>query len=117
MQTTAGASPPPANTIAPTQSSPGVMMPSELYEAENNTAPPQQSVATPAQQGAPEPGSGTVVHDQHGSTRKVPFKDQVVGYAKSIRGSVLKNPETKETGERILKGDMSAKKYFEQKHA
>lgn len=93
-------------------------MPSELYEAENNTAPPQQSVATPAQQGnlrlslpfhpalfhilmlwsfiysrderlysyyclffqgAPEPGSGTVVHDQHGSTRKVPFKDQVVG--------------------------------------
>ena len=34
----------------------------------------------------------------------------------SINQNPLSQPETKETGERILKGDMSAKEYFEQKH-
>ncbi|EJC98077.1 uncharacterized protein FOMMEDRAFT_162430 [Fomitiporia mediterranea MF3/22] len=96
---------------SPATGQPGVMMPSELYHPDPN-ATQQEPVATPAQQGAPEPGSGTTVHEGD----KVPFKDQMVGYAKSIRGSVLKKPETKETGERILKGEMSAKEYFEQKH-
>lgn len=117
MQTALGTAPPTSDNVVPSQSGPGVMMPSELYEAENSTSLPHQSVVTPAQQGAPEPGSGSVVHEEQGSARKVPFKDQVVGYAKSIRGSVLKNPETKETGQKILNGDMSAKEYFEQKHS
>ncbi|KAH8114473.1 hypothetical protein DFH11DRAFT_1594672 [Phellopilus nigrolimitatus] len=85
-------------------------MPSEVYSSQNSGAAQPPAVGTPPQQGAPEPGSGTTVHED-----QVPFKDQVFGYAKTIRGSVLRKPETKATGEKILHGDMSAKDYFEQK--
>jgi len=72
-------------------------------------------VDTPTQQGASGPGSGSTVSGDH--QPGVPFKDQMVGYAKSIRGSVLRKPETKKTGDAILHGDISAKEYFEQKKA
>ncbi|KAI5115389.1 hypothetical protein M0805_002405, partial [Coniferiporia weirii] len=118
-------------------------MPSEIYADSGSDpghgpiaeSPPQ--VATPPQQGAPEPGSGTIVHEGAETTGAVPFKDQMVGaylvhmysnlskqetdsfgdigYAKSIRGKVLNKPETKATGDKILSGEMTAKDYFEQK--
>jgi len=87
--------------------------PSELYNTQNPGVAEPTVIDTPAQQGAPEPGSGSTVEGDHG----VPFKDQMIGYAKSIRGSVLRQPETKKTGDAILQGDISAKEYFEQKNA
>ncbi|KAI0917447.1 hypothetical protein AcW1_007357 [Taiwanofungus camphoratus] len=35
------------------------------------------------------------------------FKERVVGHAKDIRGTVLRKRETKEYGEKILKGEAS----------
>ncbi|KLO14742.1 hypothetical protein SCHPADRAFT_297146 [Schizopora paradoxa] len=75
-------------------------------------------VDTPTQQGATQPGSGSTAHGtEGGQENSVPFKDQMIGYAKSIRGSVLRKPETKKTGDAILNGEISAKDYFEQKKA
>lgn len=39
--------------------------------------------------------------------RKPSFKEEVVGYAKEIRGTILRKPETKEHGEKILSGEAS----------
>jgi len=48
---------------------------------------------------------------RHGTTEmpqnqeKLPFKDQVVAYAKIHRGTLLNRPEEKELGKKILSGD------------
>ncbi|KAL5501560.1 hypothetical protein ACEPAH_8820 [Sanghuangporus vaninii] len=119
---------------SPTTAAPGVVMPSEIYvdgHSEDADAREHIDDAVP-QQGAPEPGSGTVVVDKD----KVPFKDQVFGeyqavydlgvpilicflegYTKTIRGTVFRKPETKEVGDKILNGEMSARNYLDQKKA
>ncbi|KAL5524556.1 hypothetical protein ACEPAF_9696 [Sanghuangporus sanghuang] len=119
---------------SPTTAAPGVVMPSEINvdgHPEDADARAHIDHAVP-QQGAPEPGSGTVVVDKD----KVPFKDQVFGeyqalfkpvslilicslegYTKTIRGTVFRKPETKEVGDKILNGEMSARNYLDQKKA
>ncbi|KAL5482685.1 hypothetical protein ACEPAI_9279 [Sanghuangporus weigelae] len=118
---------------SPTTAAPGVVMPSEIYadgHPEDAGARAHMDDAVP-QQGVPEPGSGTVVVDKD----NVPFKDQVFGeyqviqlgiltlicslkgYTKTIRGTVFRKPETKEVGDKILNGEMSARNYLDQKKA
>ncbi|KDQ62598.1 hypothetical protein JAAARDRAFT_54523 [Jaapia argillacea MUCL 33604] len=70
-------------------------MPSEV-------APPTK-VDTEPQQASTQPGDGSEVH----SEGKVPWKDQVLGYAKKTRGTVLGKSATKEHGEKILQGEAS----------
>ncbi|KAI0657763.1 hypothetical protein C8Q70DRAFT_1055534 [Cubamyces menziesii] len=65
--------------------------------------PPTQ-VATPPQQGATQPGTGGVQHIVMESN-KPSFKQQVVGYAKEIRGTVLGKSDTKDYGGKIRKGE------------
>ncbi|KAL7277609.1 hypothetical protein ACG7TL_008536 [Trametes sanguinea] len=65
-----------------------------------DTAPATQ-VTTPPQQA---PGAGGVQHVIVESN-KPSFKQQVVGYAKEIRGTVLRKPETKDYGGKIRKGE------------
>ncbi|THV02984.1 hypothetical protein K435DRAFT_962655 [Dendrothele bispora CBS 962.96] len=81
----------------------GVRMPSEVVQPTRSTTEPQQ--------GATQPGTGSKVHVEPDGTKvvevpapHVPFKEQVIGYAKKTRGTVLNNPETKEHGEAILEG-------------
>ncbi|CAA7262956.1 unnamed protein product [Cyclocybe aegerita] len=85
--------------------------------------PPSHEVAptkvdTLPQQGSTQPGDGATVHaggeiyptEMSASTQpsqttgKVPFKEQVVGYAQKTRGTLLGKPELKDHGERILAG-------------
>lgn len=63
------------------------------------------SVTEASQQAATQPGGGpqVVVVQQPG--HHITFKEQVVGHAKEIRGSILGNQETKEYGEKILRGE------------
>ncbi|KAF9492022.1 hypothetical protein BDN71DRAFT_1509818 [Pleurotus eryngii] len=42
--------------------------------------------------------------------QKVPFKDQVIGYAQKTRGTLLRKTETKQHGEQILEGRAAARK-------
>ncbi|KAI0330418.1 hypothetical protein GY45DRAFT_1323752 [Cubamyces sp. BRFM 1775] len=67
------------------------------------TVPPTQ-VATPPQQAATQPGTGGVQHIVMESN-KPSFTQQVVGYAKEIRGTVLGKPDTKDYGGKIRKGE------------
>ncbi|KAI0765686.1 hypothetical protein BD413DRAFT_615590 [Trametes elegans] len=67
------------------------------------TAPPTK-VTTPTQQAATQPGTGGVQHVVVESN-KPSFTQQVVGYAKEIRGTVLHKPETKDYGGKIRKGE------------
>ncbi|KAK7468950.1 hypothetical protein VKT23_003449 [Stygiomarasmius scandens] len=91
----------------PTQAaSEGVRMPSEVVQPTRSTTQPQQ--------GSTQPGDGTTIHTEPDGTRvvevpppHVPFKEQVVGYAKKTRGTVLNHPDTKEHGEAILEGKAS----------
>ncbi|KAL4246584.1 hypothetical protein ABKN59_008465 [Abortiporus biennis] len=76
--------PPPAN-----------ILPSE-------TAPPTIVNEAP-QQAATDPQAGSTVQEAPGPYQPS-FKEKVIGYAKEIRGSTLRNPETKEEGQRILQG-------------
>ncbi|KAI0740750.1 hypothetical protein C8Q76DRAFT_201802 [Earliella scabrosa] len=75
-------------------------------------APPSETVAptevaTPTQQAATQPGSGSAAQPQVITVQqpKPSFNQQVVGYAKEIRGTLLRKPETKEQGAKILKGE------------
>ncbi|KAF5343256.1 hypothetical protein D9758_013416 [Tetrapyrgos nigripes] len=84
----------------------GVRMPSEVVQPTRSTTQPQQ--------GATQPDSGHAIHTEPDGTRvvevpgpQVPFKEQVVGYAKKTRGTLLGNHETKEHGEAILEGKAS----------
>lgn len=42
------------------------------------------------------------------AANKIPWKDQVIAYAKKTRGSVLRKPTLKEHGDQILTGEASA---------
>ncbi|OBZ71288.1 hypothetical protein A0H81_08635 [Grifola frondosa] len=79
----------------------------------SHVAPPSDTVAptqidTPSQQAATQPGSGVEVHVIQ--TAAPSFKQQVIGYAKEIRGTILRKPETKEYGDKILKGEATYSK-------
>ncbi|TFK52298.1 hypothetical protein OE88DRAFT_1807231 [Heliocybe sulcata] len=82
-------------------------MPSEVV-------PPRQVTEEP-QQASTSPGDGSNVHyDAEKNVQyvekpggKIPWKDQVVGYAKEVRGTVLGKQDTKEHGEKILNGEAS----------
>jgi len=71
------------------------------------------------QQASTAPGDGHVAHDNPhekeaestgqlpthtASPDKVPFREQVIGYAQKTRGTILQKPELKEHGEQILQG-------------
>ncbi|KAH9947635.1 hypothetical protein B0H21DRAFT_326077 [Amylocystis lapponica] len=58
------------------------------------------------QQGATQPDSGSLVYVVQTAPQPT-FKEQVIGHAKDIRGSILRKPETKEYGQKILKGEAS----------
>jgi len=70
-------------------------------------APPSQTVKPTMideepQQAATAPGSGSEVHT---SILPAPsWKEQVQAYAKKGRGTVLRKPELKEHGDKILEG-------------
>ncbi|KAK0243943.1 hypothetical protein EDD85DRAFT_945272 [Armillaria nabsnona] len=76
-------------------------------------AQPTRSHSVP-QQGNTQPGSGSVVHDttdqeptdgqSNRSNIQAPFKERVVGAALKTRGTLLKKPEVKETGQQLLDG-------------
>ncbi|WWD21100.1 hypothetical protein CI109_105581 [Kwoniella shandongensis] len=56
------------------------------------------------QQAATAPGTGGVV--EQSTTEKIPFKEQVNGYAKKFAGTVFRNSEEKEFGEKKLDGQI-----------
>ncbi|WVN87773.1 uncharacterized protein L203_102968 [Cryptococcus depauperatus CBS 7841] len=53
------------------------------------------------QQAATAPGSGGVI-----DSNKIPFKDQVNGYAKKFAGATFGNAREKEWGEKKLAGEI-----------
>ncbi|KAH8833923.1 hypothetical protein DL96DRAFT_1578847 [Flagelloscypha sp. PMI_526] len=66
------------------------------------------------QQGSTQPGDGHKDHTAQMNNaepvvevHKVPFKEQVIGFAKKTRGTVLNHPETKEAGNKILEGQVT----------
>ncbi|KAI0352018.1 hypothetical protein OH77DRAFT_1429054 [Trametes cingulata] len=77
--------------------------PGQVPMPPSQVVPPTQ-VATPPQQAATQPGAGGVQHVVMESN-KPSFTQQVVGYAKEIRGTVLRKPETKDYGGKIRKGE------------
>ncbi|KAK1922522.1 hypothetical protein DB88DRAFT_512041 [Papiliotrema laurentii] len=52
------------------------------------------------QQAATGPGTGGIVEQD-----KIPFKEQVNGYAKKFAGTIFNKPEEKEFGEKKLRGE------------
>ncbi|KAF7795427.1 hypothetical protein EIP86_006585 [Pleurotus ostreatoroseus] len=62
------------------------------------------TVTDASQQAATEPGSGSTVQtDETGHPPR--FKEKVIGYAKEIRGTALRKPDTKQQGQRIVHGE------------
>ncbi|KDQ25452.1 hypothetical protein PLEOSDRAFT_1093998 [Pleurotus ostreatus PC15] len=79
-----------------------------------------------SQQASTQPGDGSEVRIVDQRTReelindpnvhvievpgqKVPFKDQVIGYAQKTRGTLLGKTETKQHGDQILEGRAAAR--------
>jgi len=90
------------------------MQPSEVTPATGIDEVPQQASTSPGD--GSEVHTGTMAGDPNTNVVEVPaekasFKDQVLGYAKVTRGTVLGNAETKEHGKRILEGDPSVQKH------
>ncbi|CDO77588.1 hypothetical protein BN946_scf184936.g13 [Trametes cinnabarina] len=83
------------------------MMTGSFQPAPPTETVPATQVTTPPQQAATAPGAGGVQHVVVESN-KPSFTQQVVarpGYAKEIRGTVLRKPETKDYGGKIRKGE------------
>jgi len=90
--------------------------PPQLQPSE--VAPPTRSDSIP-QQASTQPGDGREVHYDspiHGNPHpvgrttdsgKVPFKERVIGVAKKTRGTLLGQPDVKEHGEQILRGEVT----------
>ncbi|RPD57440.1 hypothetical protein L226DRAFT_512321 [Lentinus tigrinus ALCF2SS1-7] len=73
-------------------------------------APPSETVqptavGTPPQQAATQPGSGPAVQNVVVEQTKPSFNQQVIGYAKEIRGTILRKHDTKDYGGKIRKGE------------
>ncbi|KAI1790410.1 hypothetical protein LXA43DRAFT_1016982 [Ganoderma leucocontextum] len=73
--------------------------PSETVQPTVETAAPQQA-ATQPETGGQVPQ--TVIMQP---ARRASFSQKVVGYAKEIRGTILRKPETKDHGGKIRKGE------------
>ncbi|KAI0312058.1 hypothetical protein OF83DRAFT_1147935 [Amylostereum chailletii] len=84
-----------AQSTSPQHDEP-VILPSKV-------APPTRSDTEP-QQAATQPGDGSEVHKT-----KVPFKEQVIGYAQKTRGTALRKPSLKEHGDQVLSGSADAR--------
>ncbi|KAG7445708.1 uncharacterized protein BT62DRAFT_1025031 [Guyanagaster necrorhizus] len=82
----------------------------------SKVAQPTRSDSFP-QQGNTQPGSGSVVRDttdkvpreladgeSNRSNIQAPFKERVFGAALKTRGTLLKKPQVKETGQQLLDG-------------
>ncbi|TDL22183.1 hypothetical protein BD410DRAFT_788897 [Rickenella mellea] len=76
----------------------GVREPSDVVEPTRVDSPTPQAATQP------ETSEGTT--DTAGSPT---WKEQVVGYAKKTRGTLLGKPEVKETGQKIIQGEIPAK--------
>ncbi|EIN12566.1 hypothetical protein PUNSTDRAFT_42143 [Punctularia strigosozonata HHB-11173 SS5] len=90
--------------------------------APSQTAQPTR-VSTPPQQASTQPGDGSVktvrpdevdrndpninVVELPPQAGKIPWKDQVIGHAKNIRGTAVGNKSTKEQGQKILNGEIA----------
>ncbi|EMD39780.1 hypothetical protein CERSUDRAFT_103729 [Gelatoporia subvermispora B] len=87
--------------------SPSIEQQARQYDAPppSETVEPTQ-VGTPTQQAATQPGGGTTVNVVTMPSQPS-FKEKVVGYAKEIRGTMLRKSDTKEYGEKILAGQAS----------
>ncbi|TBU26771.1 hypothetical protein BD311DRAFT_761861 [Dichomitus squalens] len=70
----------------------------------SETVQPTQ-VTTPTQQAATQPSSGGVAQKVVIQDNEPSFNQKVVGYAKEIRGTILRKPETKDSGGKIRKGE------------
>jgi len=89
------------------------MMPSECVRPSKVDTAPQQASTSPE--------DGTHVHQEpeqmaageHGAPGeqggKVPFKEQVLGYAKKTRGTLLAKPDLKQQGEKLIQGEGTIK--------
>ncbi|KAN0135330.1 hypothetical protein V8E53_006895 [Lactarius tabidus] len=51
---------------------------------------------------------GTTSTGPTAAANKIPWKEQVIAYAKKTRGAVLRKPTLKEHGDQILTGEASA---------
>ncbi|KAI0629672.1 hypothetical protein C8Q77DRAFT_1065177 [Trametes polyzona] len=96
-------------THIPLEDQPGAATSEDRPGTGFHPAPPTETVAptqisTPPQQAATQPGAGGVQHIVMESN-KPSFTQQVVGYAKEIRGTILHKPETKDYGNKIRKGE------------
>ncbi|KAF9783100.1 hypothetical protein BJ322DRAFT_135454 [Thelephora terrestris] len=59
-----------------------------------------KNVDEATQQGSTQPGDGSAVRNVVVDTPS--WKERVIGYAKKYRGTMLRRPETKEHGDKIL---------------
>ncbi|KAI0753360.1 hypothetical protein C8Q80DRAFT_1151719 [Daedaleopsis nitida] len=101
-----------SNEFRPTTSATveGTAAPTDRPTTNFHPDPPSETVAptqvsTPPQQAATQPESGGVQHTIVVQQPKPSFNQQVVGYAKEIRGTLLRKPETKEEGVKIRHGE------------
>jgi len=72
-----------------------VTLPTEL----THTEPTRINEET--QQGSTQPGDGAAVRVAVGAPS---WREKFIGYAKKSRGTMLRKPETKEHGDKILRG-------------
>ncbi|ODN74625.1 hypothetical protein L202_06978 [Cryptococcus amylolentus CBS 6039] len=91
-----------SNTVQPSISSPGETPPPSIVAAGTFVPAAPVEPAEP-QQAATGPGSGGVVPDQ---AHKLPFKEQVNGYAKKFAGATFGNEEERKWGEKKLAGEL-----------
>ncbi|KAG7096004.1 hypothetical protein E1B28_006686 [Marasmius oreades] len=95
-------------------------IPAEKHTARPSDVVEPTQITTAPQQGSTQPGDGSTVRETTGpdgqplrvievpgDEHQVPFKDQVIGYAKKTRGTMLNKPELKEHGEQIIQGTAS----------
>lgn len=73
-----------------------VTLPSNLVQAEPTT------VNEATQQGSTQPGDGSEVRNL--VLDPPTWREKFIGYAKKYRGAMLRRPETKEHGDKILQG-------------
>ncbi|PIL33786.1 hypothetical protein GSI_04411 [Ganoderma sinense ZZ0214-1] len=76
--------------------------PSQTAEPTTVTTPPQQVYIAATQ---PDSGGRVTQTVNMQPARRASFSQKVVGYAKEIRGTILRNPETKDYGGKIRKGE------------
>ncbi|KAF8585098.1 hypothetical protein K439DRAFT_1081223 [Ramaria rubella] len=77
-----------------------VLMPSEVASPTRTNSQPQQASTQPGD------GGKSRVEDPDSFGNRVPWKNQVLGYAKVTRGKVFGKHDTEEMGNKILQGEV-----------